>query len=77
MYIAEILIAGRDLTARMSNMRAWLDHQRCEPYTFRLSHSGQQRRLRVSFKDEQEAVAFAEEFGGTMSRMPDTDAVMA
>ena len=75
-YVAEVLVAGSDLTEHMGRMRSWLDHRSCEPHGFRLQGAGQQRRLRVSFKQEREAAAFAEKFGGTVLPLADTDAVL-
>jgi hypothetical protein len=60
LYIVEIPIDG-DLTERMSQMRTWLDHLRCQPGAFRSSSSGV---FRVEFIVEAEARAFAQAFGG-------------
>jgi hypothetical protein len=63
LYIVEIPIDG-DLTERMSQMRTWLDHLRCQPGAFRSSSSGGRPFFRVEFMVESEARAFAQAFGG-------------
>jgi hypothetical protein len=64
-YIVEIEVAGDDLPEQMNRMRAWLDHQRYAPSRFRVSDAGAQSTgCRVYFKAEDEAVAFARQFGG-------------
>lgn len=65
LYIVEIPIDG-DLTERMSQMRTWLDHLRCQPGAFRSSSSGGRPFFRVEFMVESEARAFAQAFGGRM-----------
>ena len=69
LYIVEIPIDG-DLTSRMSQMRTWLDHQRCEPGAFRSTSIGGRKVFRVEFIVEAEARAFAQVFGGRLSEPP-------
>ena len=65
MCLVTIPIAESDLPGRMMAMRAWLDHQRFEPYTFRYTpNAWKDGAFRVEFKFEHEAAAFAEAFGG-------------
>jgi hypothetical protein len=61
----------------MNRMRAWLDHQRFEPSTFRLWRAGDRQVVRVLFNTESEAVAFAAEFGGSLLSSPVVDAAIA
>jgi hypothetical protein len=64
-YIVEIEGAGDGLPEQMNQMRAWLDHQRYEPSRFRVSDAGAQPTgCRVYFNTEDEAAAFARQFGG-------------
>ena len=53
-----------DLASQMSRMRQWLDDQRFEPDTFRHTVEGESVTIRVQFKVESEAVAFAKAFDG-------------
>ena len=66
LYIVEIPIDGGDLTARMAQMRTWLDHLRYQPGALRSSSAGGKIVLRVEFIVEAEARAFAQAFGGRM-----------
>jgi hypothetical protein len=72
-YVVEVPIAEDDLYEQMNRMRAWLDHQRFQPSNFRLLQAGDRHVVRVLFKSESEAVAFATEFGGSLlaSSVPD------
>jgi hypothetical protein len=76
-YVAEVPIAEDDLYEQMNRMRAWLDHRRFEPSSFRLWLSGDRQVVRVLFKAEGEAVAFAGEFGGSLLSSPLADAATA
>ena len=58
-------------------MRGWLDHQRFEPSSFRLSRVGNRQVVRVVFQSEREAMAFAAEFGGSPLSSPVADAAGA
>ena len=76
-YIVEIEFAGDGLPEHMNQMRAWLDHQRFAPSRFRVSDAGAQSTgCRVYFKAEDEAAAFARQFGGRVLSPPATDAVV-
>ncbi len=64
-YVVELPIGEADFTERMNQMRAWLDHQRCEPTRFQFSYADARSiGCRVHFKTEDEAAAFARQFGG-------------
>src|SRR3954468_2881311 len=54
----------------MSRMRTWLDSQHFAPATFRYNHVDGAIVIRVEFSVEQEADAFAREFGGRILRYP-------
>ena len=72
-YVVEVPVAEDNLYEQMNRMRAWLDHRRFEPSSFRLSRAADRQAVRVVFKSESEAMAFAGEFGGAMlaSSVPD------
>jgi len=77
LYVAEISVSEDDLDDRMNRMRAWLDHQRFQPSSFRLRRVDDRRIVRVLFKIEDEAAAFASEFGGSLLSLAGTDVVIA
>ena len=73
MFPVEIRIIERDehaLTARMTSMREWLDHQRFEPCTFRYSFTFSGIVFQVDFAIGTEAEAFASAFGGRVIKAP-------
>ena len=51
-----------DLATSMNRMRAWLDKHRFEPDVFRYTFTGDGPVIKVEFKYEVEADAFAEVF---------------
>jgi len=63
-YAVEVPVAEDDLNEQMNRMRGWLDHQRFEPSSFRLSRAGNRQVVRVLYKTENEALAFTAEFRG-------------
>ena len=63
-YTVEVRVVGGDLPASMSQMRSWLDHNRCEPDAFRYSAGTPTTTFRVDFKRSADAAVFAEAFGG-------------
>jgi hypothetical protein len=77
LYVAEVQVADTDLTGRMNGMRMWLDRQRFEPSSFRYSPNDTGQSIRVSFKSQTEAVAFAAEFGGSLLIPSVTDSAIA
>jgi hypothetical protein len=58
------------LTARMTAMREWLDHQHFEPSTFRYTFTGSGIVFLVYFALATEAAAFAAEFSGRVIEEP-------
>ena len=76
LYVAEVPVASDPLTEQMKRMRTWLDHQGFEPSSFRLGAADPRRSLRVYFKVEAEAAAFAAEFGGSLLSPPVTDDIV-
>lgn len=76
LYVAEIPVAAGDLTEEMTRMRTWLDHQRLVPSSFRLAPAGGERKLRVAFKEADEAAAFASEFNGSLRSRPAADVLI-
>ena len=68
LYTVQVRLDAGGLMARMSKMREWLDSHRYEPdlFQYRMERSG--ALLRVDFKIESEAFAFAEAFGGSLVR---------
>lgn len=68
LYTVQVRLGDRSLVARMSEMRLWLDSNRYEPdlFQYRMGRGG--ALLRVDFKIESEAFAFAEAFGGSLVR---------
>lgn len=65
MFPVEIRISDESrLSQQMVSMRTWLDKQRFEPSMFRHTATGEGLVLRVEFKVEAEAAAFANAFGG-------------
>lgn len=75
-HVAEVPAAGDALTEQMKRMRTWLDHQGFEPSSFRLGVADARKSLRVYFKMEAEAAAFASEFGGSLLSPPIADDVV-
>ena len=63
LYTVEVhLDEEADLATSMAGMRQWLDQRRYEPDVFQYSGSV----IRVEFKFENEASAFAEAFSGSI-----------
>jgi hypothetical protein len=77
LYFTEVPVADDDLTEPMTRMRTWLDHQGFEPSGFRLTRTGLQRKVRVSFRKEAEAIAFASAFNGALLTRPTADALVS
>ena len=67
-HTTEIRAGDGDLAAQMTRMREWLDSRRLEPAAFRYDHVDSAVVIRVDFAVEDEAAAFAREFGGTLTR---------
>ena len=72
MQTAEVRISDDDFGKRLKDMRVWLDGNRFEPLVFTYFYLDPGMMVRVSFKIENEAEAFANEFGGALVQ---TDAI--
>ena len=68
LYVVEVRVGASDLITRMSAMRQWLDRSRYEPDLFHYRMQANGALVRVEFKFEREAFAFAEAFGGSITR---------
>jgi hypothetical protein len=66
MYRAEIRFLAEQFLERMNEMRLWLDSRRFEPAVFRYDHVEEGIVFHVEFTIEDQAAAFAQEFGGTL-----------
>jgi hypothetical protein len=64
---AEIQISDVEFADLLKDMRLWLDAHRFEPSTFTYFFLCPGMMLRVSFAIDDEAAAFAAEFGGILS----------
>ena len=62
----EVLISdANDLFQRLTDIRVWLDDHRYEPSTFKYFYLDPGMMIRVSYKIDDEAEAFAQKFGGS------------
>ena len=68
LYLVEVRVGASDLVTRMSEMRQWLDRERYEPDLFYYRTEGDGALVRVEFKYEREALAFADAFDGRIPR---------
>ena len=70
MQTAEVCIPDDNLVERLTDIRVWLDEHHYQPSTFTyfLFHPGMM--IRVLFKIDDEAKAFAQEFGGSLLDTP-------
>lgn len=67
MRTAEVRITGDDdLGGRLTDMRVWIDRHRFEPSSFTYFFLDPGMKIRVLFKIDDEAEAFAQEFGGSL-----------
>ncbi len=73
MQTAEVRISDDDFGKRLKDMRLWLDGNRFEPLVFTYFYLDPGMMVRVAFKFEDEAAAFADEFGGLLIETIDTD----
>jgi hypothetical protein len=76
-FVVEVRRVEGDFIGEMNRMRAWLDHHRLQPSSFRLLRSGDARIVRVRFQTADDAEAFASEFAGTLRASSSTDAAVA
>jgi hypothetical protein len=77
LHVAEVSVSEDDLYDKMNRMRAWLDHQRFQPSSFRLRRIDDRQIVRVLFKTADEAAQFAGEFGGSLLSSAGTDVMIA
>ena len=59
-----------DLAGRLTDMRIWLDKHRYEPSTFTYFFLDPGMKIRVTFKIDGEANAFAQKFDGSLLGTP-------
>ena len=70
MRIAEVCIPDDNLVRRLTDLRLWLDEHRYQPSTFTYFFLHPGMMIRVLFKADHEAEAFAQEFGGSLLDTP-------
>lgn len=63
----EIRVPRHELRERMAVMRIWLDERRFEPSTFNCRDDEESVLIRIEFKIDKEAAAFAARFSGRLS----------
>ena len=68
LYTVRLRLSQYRLMDAMSEMREWLDRQGYEPDLFQYRMEADGAVLRVDFKFETEAFAFAEAFDGSLVR---------
>jgi len=71
LYVVEIRREQDDLAKVMSDIREWLDRQRFEPDAFRCVTGEESVTFRLEFGNENEALACAEAFGGSVKPVGD------
>jgi hypothetical protein len=65
-YIVEVRYIGGDWADLMADMRSWLDRRQIDTEEFNYSSPGRGIAFRVGFRNENQAAAFAEAFGGRL-----------
>ncbi len=70
MRTVEMHLPPNELSSEMAAMRVWLDEHRFEPSSFSCNGHGAAVLVRLDFKVEIEAEAFAQRFGGHMNGPP-------
>jgi hypothetical protein len=68
MYSTELRFVAGQFIERMNEMRTWLDSRHFEPTVFRYDHVADGVVIHIEFPLEDQATAFASEFGGTLVR---------
>jgi hypothetical protein len=69
MHIVEVWTLGdKDFEIFLKEIRFWLDEHRCAPSTFAYFDLNPGMSIQVSFKDGEEAEAFARRFGGSLKQ---------
>ena len=67
MQTAEVRISDdEDFVGRLLDIRVWLDDNKYQPSTFTYFYLDPGMMIRVLFDSEDEAAAFADEFGGSL-----------
>jgi hypothetical protein len=64
------ILDSSQLAARLTDMRVWLDKHGYETSTFTYFFLDPGMKIRVSFKIDYEAEAFAQKFGGSLLDTP-------
>jgi hypothetical protein len=72
LYLVEIRREREPLAKAMSDIREWLDTRRFEPDAFRCNTDEEAVTFRLEFKNEGEAIACANAFGGRVSSVGDS-----
>ena len=70
MQTAEVRISDEDFGQRLKDMRLWLDGRRFEPSVFTYFYLDPGMMVRVTFDSDEQAEAFADEFGGSLINVP-------
>jgi hypothetical protein len=73
--IAEVRISDDDFGKRLKDMRVWLDGHEFAPSAFTYFYLDPGMMVRVSFHSDEEAAAFARQFGGSLIHANDAAAV--
>jgi hypothetical protein len=66
-YTAKVHFGDANIAEGLSKLQVWLEDRRIEPSTFRYRMKTDDVRLQIDFSTLQDAAAFAEEFGGSVS----------
>ena len=66
LHVVEVRFSGERLRDFLVQVRSWLDAQNTQPTTFRYWLHEPETVLRINFEAEEQAKAFAEEFGGVV-----------
>jgi hypothetical protein len=66
LHVVEVRFSGEHFRDFLVRIRDWLDAQHTQPTTFRYWFDEPQTVLRVNFELGEQAIAFAEAFGGTV-----------
>jgi hypothetical protein len=64
MSTVEVSFLGENFAGQMNEMRGWLDHRHLELRAFRQFADGEAISCRLGFAKKQDAIAFADAFGG-------------
>jgi hypothetical protein len=70
-YTIEVRWIGADLAGSMAAMRTWLDSRGVNPTAFEHSSGGPGITFRVSFREEEDALSFAQAFRGAFNQGTD------